>query len=135
MGNDKMNTCVEDWIEFQQQKLSSMSIKHVRIETGEDSYYGRLRITKKILSISPDDPQITPYFFEERHLNGVDETGSKGIKISKRFGKPSFIIYFRSTNERNIALEKIRILISDESTSSSSSSPEGSNTTDPGPSN
>ncbi|XP_066254545.1 uncharacterized protein [Euwallacea similis] len=126
MGNDKMNTCVKDWIEFQQQKLSNMSIKHVRIETGEDSYYSRLRITKKILSIRPDDPQKRPYFFEECHLNGVDEAGSKGIRISERFGKPSFLIYFRSTRERDMALQKIRILISDSSTSESpeSSSPE-----------
>ncbi|XP_066248591.1 uncharacterized protein [Euwallacea similis] len=112
MGNDKMNTCVEDWIEFQQQKLSSMSIKHVRIETGEDSYYGRLRITKKVFSILPDDPQIRGTILNESRLNGLDEAGSKGIRISERFGNPSFIIYFRSTNERNMALEKLRILIS-----------------------
>ncbi|XP_066254465.1 uncharacterized protein [Euwallacea similis] len=111
MGNDKMNTCVEDWIEFQQQKLSSMSVKRVRVQIGEESYYACLRITTKIFSIRPDDHQITPFFFDEYHLNGVDEEGSKGIRISRKFGKPSFLIYFRSTRERDMALQKIRILI------------------------
>ncbi|XP_066254474.1 uncharacterized protein [Euwallacea similis] len=122
MGNDKISTCIKDWIDIHEQRLSNMNTKRVRIETNGESYYGFIQINSIVLTIVPDDPLILGNVLNEPRLEGVNEMGNRGIKIVQRFGRPSIYIYFKSTKERKIILKKLRILIGDESTSESSES-------------
>ncbi|XP_066254524.1 uncharacterized protein [Euwallacea similis] len=127
MGNDKISTCIKDWIEIQERRVSNMSRKRTRVETSSgESFYGSIHITQTFLIIIPDDSHVSGIYLDEPRLNGVNEVGEKGITLLLRHDKPSITIYFRSPQERNDIITKIRIIISDSSTSESpeSSSPE-----------
>ncbi|XP_066260519.1 uncharacterized protein [Euwallacea similis] len=116
MGNDKIDTSMIDWIQSQEHPLAKMGVKKIRIEVGDQNYYGRVKFIHGLINIIPDNAEISVSSFTGSRLAGFIEVGQKALQLNPRFGRPCMVLHFRAPDRRNVAVKKLKALMGAEST-------------------